>query len=201
MGKNRFGYISLAFILMCLLPLIKLSAERVDLDISYKGCPDFYTAFEAIYVQDHGKIVVILNDGSQWIVRDKNATEMFHKISSTWQVGDDIRIGTRTPKEFAGHYILKNARNQCLCFADLDVICIDPTKANYIEKIDENGYAIFDSNGAEWAIGFWGSLDTYKWRKGDRLIINKSYFGDTEDYLLINADKGSNAWGSRIFWR
>ncbi|WP_171005711.1 hypothetical protein [Candidatus Rhabdochlamydia sp. T3358] len=53
----------------------------------------------------------------------------------------------------------------------------------------------------EWAIGWIGTFNTYKWRVGDRIIINKSDYSIGESYLIINADDGSSVWASLINWR
>ena len=175
-----------------------MGEEKIDIKIAYYN-PDIAITFEAVYAQDHSKIIIILNDGSQWVIRN-NIYEEFNKISANWRFGDEIRIEPRDPQEYQGRYILKNVRTHAVCLVDLVSICLDNSKANYIEKIDSNGYAIF-TNGLEWAIGYWGSITTCKWRKGDRIVINKSHYSKSEDYLLINVDKGTDVWASLILWR
>jgi hypothetical protein len=202
-GENMLKHI-LVVILAILIPAFpstKLLGEKIDLRIASYDCPEIATSFETAYVQDSSKFVIILDDGSQWIIRNNNPDKLYNQISNDWKSGDEIRIGCRKPEEYQGRYILKNVRNNAICFVDLDPVWMDQSKAFYIEKIDENGYAIFTKNGLEWAIGWWGAFTTRQWMKGDRIIINKSEYSGWEDYLLINVDKQTNVWGSLIVWK
>ncbi len=186
------------------MPLFSLkivSAEKLDMNIASYDYPLFTTTFETVYVQNPAKRVIVLSDGSQWTIRSHNVDEVFHQISAGWRSGDDIRVESREPQDYQGKYILKNARNNAICFVDLDVICLEPSKASYIEKIDENGYVFFTQDGFEWAIGWWGGFTARKWRKGDRIIINKSFHSAGEDYQIFNADKGSDVWASLVIWK
>lgn len=193
--------ILMSAVLSLTLPSIIRSEEKLDLRIAFHGQPDIVTTFRTVLAQDYSKVAIILSDGSQWIVRNNNAQETMDQISARWKSGDEVRIDSRTPDKYQGKYILKNVRNGQVCLVDLDIICVDVANAYYIEKIDQNGYAILTRDGFELAIGWHGAFTTRKWKRGDRIIINKSGYSNQEDYLLINADKGNDAWSSLINWK
>lgn len=181
-------YLILLSAVLSILPSILFAEEEVDFKIASYACPDIAICFEDV-VNDHAKTLIILSDGSQWVVRNCNADEVADHISTHWESGDEIRILEREAEEYKGEYILKNARNNEVSLVDLDAVSVDPTKSFYIEKIDKNGYAILTQNGIEWAIGWIGTFNTYKWRVGDRIIINKSDYSIGESYLIINAER------------
>lgn len=197
MFKKNLMLLSVA--LLSILPSVLLAKEEVDFKIASYACPDIAISFEDV-VKDHAKASIILSDGSCWVVRNCNADEAVDYISTHWESGDEIRIVEREAIEYKGKFILKNARNHEVYLLDLDVVSADPTKSFYIEKIDKNGYAILTQNGIEWAIGWMGTFNTYKWRAGDRIIINKSNYSIGESYLIINAEEGSSVWASLINW-
>ena len=199
MFKCRFVLLPIVFVSFCFLS--KLFSEEMDLKIKYPKCPDIATAFEAVSVHEYSKITIILSDGSQWVIRNSSSESVFDHISTHWCEGDEIRVRSREPDKYHGRFLLKNVRNNEVYLVDLDSICTDQSKAFYIENIDENGYAILTQNELLWSFGWWGSMTTRNWRIGDRIIINKSDYDNRNDYVLINADKGSNAWGSLISWR
>jgi len=116
-------------------------------------------------------------------------------------VGDDIRLARRTPGKVPGNFLLKNARTRNVYCVDLDKTYADMSKASFIDRIDQNGYAIILNGGTQWAIGYLGSFTTWNWRRYQRIIVNKSSYYRTEDYMLINAEDGSTAWSSLILWR
>jgi hypothetical protein len=195
---------NLVLIIAILTPLFLTAArpkEKLDLEINSYRCPDIAAVFKGALLQDHSKIVVALSDGSQWIIASDRPEETLSEISSKWHEGDDIRVGTTESEKYKEKYILKNVRNSRVYLADMDSVCIDPSQAYFIERIDEHGYAIITQDGSEWAIGWLGSFATQRWRKGDRIIINKSSYHDWQDYLLINADTGTDAWASLINWK
>ena len=186
-----------------LIPLFSFSVlfgKELELENHYHGCPDIATHFEYVQKTDDSSAVV-LSDGSQWIVKDSDKEDVFYHISNEWHIGDEIRIGSHDQSNKIGRYLLRNVSNgeTNLFLADVDG-CVDPSKIFYIEKIDANGYAIVTKNGLEWAVGYWGSFNTCKWRKGDQVVINKSNYSKWEDYLLININNKDSAWASIISW-
>jgi hypothetical protein len=193
--------ILMSAILFFTFPSTTRSEEKVDLQIAFYGQPDIATTFRAVLPQGRSKVAITLSDGSQWIVRNDSEQEAMGQISAHWKSGDEIRIDSRTPDQYQGKYILKNARNGQVCLVDLDSACVDAANAYYIEKIDQNGYAIATRDGLEWAIGWYGAFTTRSWKRGDRIIINKSHYSSREDYLLIDADKGTDVWASLIHWK
>ena len=187
--------------LLSMLPFTGFTDEKLDLELNYYDCPTISATFETVVIKGKSEGVIILSDGSQWVVKNRADDEVFHEISTSWKRGDEVRIGWRTPEKYQGEYILKNVRNKGTCLVDLDAACQDRSKAYFIEQIDTNGYAIITQDGSEWAIGWLGAFTTGVWKKGDRLVINKSDHSNYADYLLINADKGGNVWASLITWK
>ena len=177
-----------------------LFGEELKLENNYDGCPDIATHFEYVQKTDNGSAVV-LSDGSQWIIKDRDGKESFSHISSEWRIGDEIRIGRHTESNKPRRHLLRNVSNgeANLFTADIDG-CVDASNIFCIEKIDANGYAIVMQDGREWAVGYWGSFSTCRWQKGDQVVINKSSYSNWEDYLLINVNKKNSAWASIITW-
>jgi hypothetical protein len=157
--------------------------------------------FDSAIIVDAINYLVVLSDGSAWLIRDEKPADLFNRVLSSWKKGDEIRIVRREKNESPGKYFLKNVRTQDSFFVNLDIICKDPSKAFYIEKIDRHGYSIITRDGAEFILGWFGALDARNWSKGDRIIINKGEYQSKEDYLLINVDKDQDAWVSLVEWK
>ncbi len=191
----------LFFLVVSLFFSLKVFSEEIDMKISFPGEPEIAVHFETIAHQGKGRYLLTLSDGSQWLLRDRNPDEIFVQIESEWQTGDEIRIAARKEKERPGKYILKNVRNSRVCLTDLEVFWADSSRVNFLEKVDEHGYALCTRGGLQWAMGLWGSFTARGWTAGDRIIINKSRYSSEEDYLLINVDKRTNVWASLITWR
>lgn len=177
----------------------ELRGEKLDFEIGYTKCPDIAVFFEGAYSQDKNKVAIVLNDGTQWLIRN-DEYDTFNHISNNWQFGDEIRIVSRDPDEYMGKFILKNVRNAEVCFVDLDTKHLSLANFLYITKIDKNGYVLFLDDGVEWFIGYWSSIVARNWDIGDRIIINKSRYSSDEDYLLINVDKKKDVWASMVIW-
>jgi hypothetical protein len=179
----------------------KTNDEHFDFSIATYAKPAIATTFHKAFERKPSQTAIELSDGSIWVVCNRESAEVLKEINQRWRSGDEIRIHYREPKRYAGHYILKNARNDTVYLVDVTQDCSSTSNAYYIEHIDSNGYAILTKNGLQWSIGWQGSFTTIKWRKGDRILINKSYYHSTEDYLIINADNRSNVWASLIQWK
>jgi len=189
--------------LALLAPLTLLSGEdteQLDFKINSYTRPQIITTFQGFSATD-SEARLILSDGSIWLVRNLPASQVAEEIASEWCLGDDIRLDKRIPKKYRGHFLLKNARTTAVYLVDLDPQCADFSRASIIDKIDQNGYAIWMNGGTEWSIGYFGSFTTSNWRPYDRVIINKSSYSRAEDYLIINADDASSAWSSLIVWK
>ena len=198
----------MAFSLTCLASLSLLFSkettqkpqEELDFEIRSYAKPEIATTFCA-FSATTSEAYLILSDGSVWRVRNLPVSQVEQEVAEQWRVGDDVRLAERTPQERQGNFLLKNARTGAVYLVDLDSQCADFSKASIIDKVDQNGYAIMMNGGSEWAIGYLGSFITWHWRPYDRVIINKSSYHCTEDYLLIHADDASTAWASLIMWK
>lgn len=179
----------------------KSAEEQLDFSIASHTQPAVAVAFQRVFLNPQSEPMVELSDGSLWHVRNKEAQEVVNDVSQMWHSGDEIRIDTRQPREFQGNFILKNVRNHTVFLADLSSKCSNPSNAYYIERLDDNGYALLTKDGMEWSIGWLGSFTSNRWRKGDRILINKSYFHSGEDYIIINTERKNHVWASLIQWK
>lgn len=174
-----------------------------DIHVLYKERPLLITSFEDCYLGYLDELVIILSDGSQWMIIDKQkAEEARRKISENWQVGDDIRLKENLElSQKKKIFTLKNVRTEETYLAELSVNCAYPSSALFIKKIDENGYAIMTSDGSLWSVGLMGAYIAHKWHPQERIIVNKGDQAKAEQYYLISVKDGSFCWGNLIRWR
>ncbi len=191
----------LCVVLVTLVPSLALPAETVDFVISSYNHPHILTGFETAFLNTNLETVIVLSDGSQWIVRSRSVEKVPGGIFANWKLGDEVRIKDRLPEEYEGAFILKNTRNNAVCLVDLDFDSLGQITDNHIDKVDQNGYALITQNGLEFVFGWLGACITQHWQADDLIIINKSSYSRREDYLLINASSGESAWGSLIDWK
>jgi len=191
-----------ALLILFITPLLaeEKPKEPLDFEISSYAMPEIATTFQAL-AADGEKARIVLSDGSVWLLRSVGSEQAQAEIAPAWYVGDDIRLARRTPNQVPGNFLLKNARTRNVYCVDLDKTYVDMSKASFIDKIDQNGYAIILNGGTQWAIGYLGSFTTWNWHRYQRIIVNKSAYYRTEDYMLINSEDGSTAWSSLILWR
>lgn len=175
---------------------VEKESKKVDMDISSFARPKICTAFKEVKMINCSKVVIILSDGSQWKVKGENSNSVYETVSKNWTVGDDIRIDDADEDKF----VIKNAREKSAFLVDLSKKCADVSKAFFITKVDPSGYALRTNDGKMWVAGYFGSFTTQHWESGQRIVINKSTYGDRyEDYEMINPQDGSSAWLTQVF--
>lgn len=189
----------LGAIFMTMIVSLGFAEEKVDFQISSYSPPDICTGFKSILLQNK-ESVIVLSDDSQWIVRNRCAEEVLSDILDNWEVGDEVRIGERVPQKYEGKFVLKNVRTGAVYLVDLNFNFVSQRPGYFINRIDQNGYAVVTQNGLEFIFGWIGACTVQYWRREDPIIINKSHFSSNEDYLIINARNGKSAWASLIYW-
>ncbi|MFA6119196.1 MAG: hypothetical protein WCT85_07175 [Parachlamydiales bacterium] len=146
--------------------------------------------FERVIQNDDSKLIIQLNDGSQWFVISEfiddlqKVSEAFAASFDLWNIGDDIIINKnnleiesnpgKRIKLSESEYVLKNARNNQVFFVELNYNMWEQVKNSSIEKIDNKGYFVTTENKVDWEINWFDSWATYKWRVGDKIIIARA---------------------------
>lgn len=161
--------------------------------------PEIQVSFVKTDLTDDGISVIVLSDGSRWIVRNKNSS-VLEQIENQWKAKDDIRIDDCDDEKSDANFLLKNVRTKDVFLVDLDDELEAGSDPVTITKIDKNGYALLSSDGRHWSIGWLGSFSSSSWKIGDRLLINKGSFSDPADYTLIHLKDKEAVWASIIRW-
>lgn len=175
------------------------AVEKVDFKISSCIRPKICTAFEKVCQVDSSRVVVILSDGSKWNIDSEKYQNAFDEISNNWKKGDDIRIAHHADEQDDA-FILKNVREKSAYLTHLSVECDNLSKAYFLTKVDETGYALRTNDGNLWMAGYWGSFSTQHWKEGDRVILNKSTHSNrNEDYEMIHPEEKNAVWVTRVF--
>lgn len=190
-------------ILFALSPVLLHAKSECSKSFSVSSKKAEITAgFQSIKITTAGQLLIVLNDGSRWEVKDpKDQSRLEQLIRNEWKPGDDIRIGEADSDGCSGEYLLKNVRTKHTYNVDLDKNVEEGSSPLKITQIDESGYAIITSDGRQWAIGYFGADATSKWRVGDILFANKSDHDNKADYELINLRNRDTAWASIIHWQ
>jgi hypothetical protein len=163
--------------------------ETLHFSTPYTQVPEFAITFVSSSNWDNETITILLSDGSLW-----NVNAEFVESLAEWQQGDEIRWALHADTD---EYLLKNMRSKTILMAELD-FSVFPSNSYVIENIDVNGYLIETKGGEKWSVGYFGSFTSCHWRKGDRLIINKSKYSRCEDYCLINLNEKNDVWASLV---
>jgi len=177
----------------------KKEVEKVDFQISSRARPKICTAFDQVKLLDPSRVVVILSDGSKWNIHGEKYPGAFEAISENWEKGDDIRVKQYSDGKDS-EFIMKNVREKSVYLTQLSQECNDLSKAYFLTKVDETGYALRTQDGKQWAVGYWGSFDTQHWEEGDRVILNKSTHSNRyEDYEMIHPGNMDSVWVTQVF--
>lgn len=177
----------------------KQEVEKLDIQINSCARPKICTAFDQVKFLDPSRVVVILSDGSQWNINCEKYPNAFYAIIKNWEKGDDIRVRQYSDGK-DDEFIMKNIREKSTYLTQLSQECDDLSKAYFLTKVDETGYALRTQDGKQWAVGYWGSFDTQYWEEGDRVILNKStHSGRYEDYDMIHPGKMDSVWVTQVF--
>ncbi|WP_420421157.1 hypothetical protein [Simkania sp.] len=177
----------------------KKAVEKVDFKISSQLRPKICTAFEQVRQIDSSRIVVILSDGSKWHIEGEQSQKAFEAISQNWKTGDDIRIAHYS-KGKNDEFILKNVAEKSAYLTCLSKDCNDLSKAYFLTKVDETGYALRTGDGNIWITGYWGACSSQYWKEGDRVIINRgTHTNRYEDYQMIHPGEMDSVWVTRVF--
>ncbi len=199
-----------------LLPLCFFGSPSVDninktADFRINSQSWFCSYFAAASIDNRSKLIITLDDGSQWIVCHVNENTALGKIVTEWSKTDEICLN----KAKNGRFFLKNLTNGQCHLVDYGGYINSP-KAYFIDKIDNGGYTLdsffFDTNicksiffasqdGSRLAVGYWETFYYYQWNVGDRIIINKGPHSDKPNYLIINLDQKNSVWGGLVLWQ
>ncbi len=189
--KRYLALTTLALALTCELPA-KTTKDKADFEVAYRSLPAYKATLEGLSVDEESLgLRVHLSDGSSWqLIGAADLTA----VAKSWNAGDDIRI-----EEYEdGVFVLKSSTNPAYFLAELD---LGSYSLYYIDKIDANGYLIVANDGSEWVQGWLGAVTSQYWNPGDFVLINKSSYSDSADYLIINLKDGSTCWTSLISWK
>ncbi len=183
--------------------LFALSSEDVtDEAISFRAktrsSSRFRTHFQSAHM-DGRKLIITLDDGSEWCVHYANEDIALTRLESKWSSEDEVRLkeGEDAYKDFL---VLKNrTNNQCYLVDYYGYV--DSPKACFISNIDKDGYVLVSQDGSYWAIGYFDTFSSYRWHVGDRLTINKGSYSRKTNYEIINLDEKNSVWGGLVRWR
>lgn len=189
--KRYLALTTLALALTCELPA-KTTKDKADFEVAYRSLPAYKATLEGLSVdEESSQLCVHLSDGSSWRLA---GTYDLTAVMQSWNAGDDIRV-----EEYEdGVFVLKSSTNPAYFLAELD---LSSYSLYYIDKIDANGYLIVANDGSEWVQGWLGAVTSQYWNPGDFVLINKSSYSDSADYLIINLKDGSTCWTSLISWK
>lgn len=172
------------------------STDKVDLKIEYCSIPDILVTFTYVEVDKHRDIIVHLSDGSKWEIKGFDKEKAYHEILQNWNQFDDIRIGVN--KEDKSEFIIKNMSTKTAYLVDG---VFDKYMGIPMKNVDQNGYVFVLNDNQLWQAGYLGSFTTTSWKKNQRVIINKSTYANSLDYLIINTSTGTHIWASMIKWK
>lgn len=153
--------------------------------------------FEFADLNKDQTITVFLSDGTSWVVESS-----FSKDLEKWHEGDEIRwkkIYEHCEEGTFSGFALKNLNSNSGVFAKLDNINLSKELLQ-LKKIDKNGYVLSLSNEDIFYCGWLASFTAHKWRKKDRVVINKSYHCEEDDYEIFNVERNDSVWVSKTSW-
>lgn len=168
-------------------PLVFAETPKKEFRIRPVSIPDFMTTLVEVDSTDDKTARIELSDGSVWNVDDTSF--------ENWSIDDDIRIIYDLDKS---RFLLIDATTKTVIPAKLDTTS---TSKYTITAIDDNGYFIAMEDNRQWCIGYLDSYTSYCWRKGDRLLINKSDYSSARDYCLVNLELQEHVKASLIHWK
>lgn len=166
----------------------------IDLKISNTARPKICTEFHEINMQER---MIILSDGSNWKISQKNPSSTLSKVTELWKKGDDVRLA-RYYKGVHTGFIMYNVRLQQALLVQSSKKCADLSKAFFISEVDPSGYALKTTDGKTWVTGFAGSFSVSRWEKGQRVIVNQGTHCKN-DYTMIHPNTKSTAWVTEVF--